>query len=54
MRRIISASFLCLLLAATAGAGAFKPINARCPVKTDQPAKDNITTQFHGVEIGFC
>jgi len=54
MRRFISASFVVLLLVAAAGAGTFKPINARCPVRTDQPAKDNITHDYKGIEIGFC
>lgn len=54
MRRTISAAFLVLLLVATAGARAVKPINARCPVKTDQPAKPELSTTYKGVEIGFC
>ena len=54
MRRIISASFVLALLVGSAGAITFKPINARCPVRTDQPAKDNITHDYKGIEIGFC
>lgn len=54
MRRVISASFLSLLLVVSAGAFTFKPINARCPVKTDQAAKAELTVNYKGVEIGFC
>lgn len=54
MRRFVSTSFMLLLLAATAGALAGKPINARCPVKTDQPAKPELTVTYKGVDIGFC
>jgi len=54
MRRTISAAFLVLLLVASAGARAVKPINAKCPVKTDQPAKPELSTTYKGVEIGFC
>ena len=54
MRRFTSAAFVLALLVGTAGAFTFKPINARCPVKTDQPAKDSITTTYKGIEIGFC
>lgn len=54
MRRIGSAAFLALLLAATAAAQAGKPINAKCPVKTDIPAKAEITSSYKGQVIGFC
>ena len=54
MRRFISASFVFVLLVATAGAGTLKPINARCPVKTDQAVKPDLTSDYKGVEIGFC
>ncbi|RPH49224.1 MAG: hypothetical protein EHM91_03335 [Planctomycetota bacterium] len=54
MRRFISAFFVVVLLAATAGAGTFKPINARCPVRTDQAVKPELTSDYKGVEIGFC
>ena len=54
MRRFISSAFVLALLVGTASAFVFKPINARCPVRTDQPAKDNITHDYKGIEIGFC
>jgi len=54
MRRFTSAAFVLALLVGTAGAFTFKPINARCPVKTDQPAKDGLSSDYKGVEIGFC
>ena len=54
MRRFTSAAFVLALLAGTAGAFTFKPINAKCPVKTDQPAKPELTTTYKGLEIGFC
>ena len=53
MRRFISAAFVLALLVGTAGAFTFKPINAKCPVK-GEPAKDNITADYKGHEIGFC
>ncbi|MBI3857621.1 MAG: hypothetical protein HY293_18220 [Planctomycetes bacterium] len=53
MRRLISASFVLLLLVATAGAQAGKPINAKCPIK-GEPAKPDLTTTYKGVTIGFC
>lgn len=53
MRRIISCCFLATLLVATAAAQAGKPINARCPIK-GEPAKDNLTTSYMGLTIGFC
>lgn len=54
MRRFTSAAFILALLVGTAGAFSFKPINARCPVKTDQPAKAELTSEYKGIEIGFC
>ena len=54
MRRFTSAAFVLALLVGTAGAFTFKPINARCPVKTDQPVKDGLSSDFKGFEIGFC
>ena len=54
MRRFTSAAFVLALLVGTAGAFAAKPINARCPVKTDQPAKDGLSSDYKGFEIGFC
>jgi len=54
MRRFTSAAFILALLVGTAGAFTFKPINARCPVKTDQPAKPELTSEYKGLEIGFC
>ena len=54
MRRFISASFVFVLLGAAAGAGTFKPINARCPVRTDQAVKPELSSDYKGVEIGFC
>jgi YHS domain-containing protein len=54
MRRFTSAAFVLALLVGTAGAFAAKPINARCPVKTDQPAKDGLSSEYKGFEIGFC
>src|SRR5215813_768356 len=54
MRRFISAGFLAVLLVATATAQAGKPINAKCPVKTDIPAKSEITSAYKGQVIGFC
>jgi YHS domain-containing protein len=54
MRRIISVAFLGLVLAATAAAQAGKPVNSKCPVKTDIPAKADITSAYKGLVIGFC
>jgi len=54
MRRTVSASFLALLLVATAAAQAGKPVNSKCPVKTDIPAKSDITSTYKGLVIGFC
>lgn len=54
MRRIVTSAFLGLLLVATAAAQAGKPVNSKCPVKTDQAAKAEITTAYKGVTVGFC
>lgn len=54
MRRTAPSVFLGLLLAATAAAQAGKPINAKCPVKSDIPAKADITSGYKGLVIGFC
>jgi len=54
MRRIFSSTFLALLLVATAAAQAGKPVNSKCPVKTDIPAKADITSSYKGLVIGFC
>jgi len=53
MRRLISASFLAVLLVATATAQAGKPINAKCPVK-GEPVNPNLTATYKGLTIGFC
>jgi YHS domain-containing protein len=54
MRRIISSLFLGFLLVATAAAQAGKPVNSKCPVKTDIPSKSDITSTYKGVVVGFC
>ncbi|HZE98379.1 MAG TPA: hypothetical protein VE981_15210 [Planctomycetota bacterium] len=54
MRRFVAAGFLAMLLVATATAQAGKPVNAKCPVKTDIPAKSDITSSYKGLVIGFC
>jgi hypothetical protein len=54
MRRIISSAFVALLLVAPLAAQAGKIVNARCPVKTDQPAKPDLNATYHGVVVGFC
>jgi hypothetical protein len=54
MRRIGSTLFLGLLLAATAVAQAGKPVNTKCPVKTDMAAKAEITSAYKGIVVGFC
>jgi len=54
MRRIVTSAFLALVLVATATAQAGKPINAKCPVKSDMFAKTSITSEYKGQVIGFC
>lgn len=54
MKRIITSAFLALILVATATAQAGKPINSKCPVKTDMAAKAEITSAYKGLVIGFC
>jgi YHS domain-containing protein len=55
MKRImLSAGLLFVAAAATAALGQAKPINANCPLKSDQGAKANITSVYEGVTFGFC
>jgi hypothetical protein len=54
MRRIGSTLFLGLLLVATAAAQSGKPVNTKCPVKTDMAAKAEITSAYKGIVVGFC
>lgn len=44
------------MLAAAGVAWAFqsKPVNEKCPVKTDQDVKPNITTTYNGKTVAFC
>jgi hypothetical protein len=54
MKRSITSAFLALLLVATATAQAGKPVNTKCPVKTDMAAKSEITSAYKGIVVGFC
>src|SRR5882672_9965809 len=54
MRRTVSSAFLALLLVDTAAALDGKPVNSKCPVKTDIPSKADITSSYKGLVIGFC
>src|SRR5882672_2732919 len=54
MRRTVSSAFLALLLVDTAAALDGKPVNSKCPVKTDIPSKSDITSSYKGLVIGFC
>jgi hypothetical protein len=56
MRRLLAGLSLVAAFALVAGVTAQegKPVNAKCPVKTDQAAKADITTTYQGKTIGFC
>lgn len=54
MRRNITSAFLALLLVGTAVAQAGKPVNTKCPVKTDMAAKSEITAAYKGIVVAFC
>jgi len=54
MRRIVTSAFLGLVLVATAAAQSGKPVNTKCPVKTDMAAKAEITSAYKGIVVGFC
>jgi len=51
------AAFIVFLLISPLGNSAFaagEPVNAMCPVTTDEPADPYVTTEYEGETIGFC
>ena len=53
--KILATAFCALILAAlVATAQDKKPLNAKCPVKTGEAAKADITSDYEGKTIGFC
>jgi len=54
VKRKTLGAVLFLAIALTVAAQAGKPINAKCPLKSDQAAKPDITSTYKGKVIGFC
>src|SRR5438105_5508194 len=50
LRTLLGLTVLCLAVAAQDK----KPVNAKCPVKTGEAAKADITSDYEGKTIGFC
>src|SRR5579864_3439025 len=52
--RVLRIVAILLITAAVLSAEPAKPVNTRCPVKTEKKPQSDITTLYKGLTIGFC